>query len=401
MLPIMRVLYIGSFFPIERTEEITSNSKGYIDNAANNFQWALINGLDCYYPRVELITLPVIGSYPFHYKKAYFSKSFFSHKEKSNGKSMGFLNLPLIKHVSKYYNLYQTLKKIDSNEPTTIIIYAMHSPFLKAVFKLKANGYNLKTCLVIPDLPQFMSASKNIFYVFFKWIDSHNIKKYLGAIDSFVFFSDQMVDFIAVENKPWTRIEGIFLPTKNVHAVSKEGRKVILYTGSLAEIYGIKNLMNAFMLIQDVSYELWICGDGDYKGEIIKKSLIDKRIKYFGQLPFDEIQKMQKRATVLVNPRTSQGDYTKYSFPSKTMEYLASGTPCIMHRLPAIPPEYFPFLFIAEKEDAEGLKDKIIEVCNKEEKYLIDFGTKASEFILTNKNPESQVKKIFDMINNL
>ncbi len=397
----MKIIYIGSFFPANKIEEISTNSKGYIDNAANNFQWALIDGLNYYYPSIELITLPVIGSFPFHYKKPVFKSSIFTFNRKIAHQIIGFFNLPLIKHVSKYLNLYKILKKIDPKVSTTIIVYAMHSPFLKAVYKLKANGYNIKICLIVPDLPQFMSDNKNILYLFFKYIDSIYLKKYLKAVDSFVFLSDQMVDFVEVNDKPWVRVEGIFSPSNEITIVDKEHKKIILYTGSLTKIYGIKNLVDAFLSIEGEDYQLWICGEGDYKNEIINRSIIDKRIKYFGQLAFNEVRNLQKRATVLVNPRTSNADYTKYSFPSKTMEYLASGTPCIMHRLPAIPYEYLPFIFIAEREDAEGLKAKIVEVCNMDEQHLVNFGAKASEFILNNKNPQSQVKKIFDMINKL
>ena len=83
------------------------------------------------------------------------------------------------------------------------------------------------------------------------------------------------------------------------------------------------------------------------------------------------------------------------------MEYLASGTPCIMHKLPGVPEEYFEYVYLSEKEDAEGLKDTIINVLNKTQNELDEFGRKASEFILQNKNPIAQVKKIYDMINTL
>lgn len=55
----------------------------------------------------------------------------------------------------------------------------------------------------------------------------------------------------------------------------------------------------------------------------------DRRIQYLGSIPHDEILQLQRTASLLVNPRTPEGIYTKYSFPSKTMEYLASGTPTL------------------------------------------------------------------------
>jgi glycosyltransferase involved in cell wall biosynthesis len=397
----MKVIFIGSFFPVEKTIEIVENSKGLIDNAANNFQMALIEGFYGYYPELELISFPAVGSYPLNYKKLFINEFIFSHNGTSIDKVVGFFNFPILKLISKYRNLQKELNKIKDNESVVVLIYAIHSPFLRAVFNLKKRNSNVKTCLIVPDLPQFMSSNTNIIYKLLKFIDYYFIKKYMAAIDSFVFFSDQMIDFIEVKNRPWTRIEGIFLPLKNLILPTKEYKKVILYTGSISERYGIKNLVEAFLLIEYNNYELWICGGGDYKNSIVKFSDYNDKIKYLGQLPFDEIQQLQKRATVLVNPRTSDGEYTKYSFPSKTMEYLASGTPTIMNRLPAVPEDYFPFIFFTENETVVGLKNKIVEVCEKDSKELIEFGIKAANFIFDNKNPKFQVKKIYDIINKI
>ena len=37
-----------------------------------------------------------------------------------------------------------------------------------------------------------------------------------------------------------------------------------------------------------------------------------------------KIVKEEKKSTLLVNPRFTNEEYTKYSFPSKNMEYMAS-----------------------------------------------------------------------------
>src|SRR5690606_28854588 len=103
----------------------------------------------------------------------------------------------------------------------------------------------------------------------------------------------------------------------------KEEFKTILYTGTLAKRYGIVHLLEAFALIKDQDYRLWICGDGDARDEVNEKVRMDPRITYFSQISRERVLKFQKKATVLVNPRKSEGEFTKYSFPSKTMEYLA------------------------------------------------------------------------------
>mgnify|MGYP003303651866 CR=1 FL=1 len=44
---------------------------------------------------------------------------------------------------------------------------------------------------------------------------------------------------------------------------------------------------------------------------------------FTGKIDRSQVLALQRSATVLVNPRRNNEEYTKYSFPSKTMEYLA------------------------------------------------------------------------------
>jgi glycosyltransferase involved in cell wall biosynthesis len=217
-------------------------------------------------------------------------------------------------------------------------------------------------------------------------------------VDAFVVLSDFMYSPLQIGNRPWVRVEGIFNDKESTVVEEKEAFKTILYSGTLAKRYGILNLLDAFLDIKDENYRLWICGDGDAIDEINNRKKVDKRIIYFGQIPREEVLILQKRATVLVNPRTSFFEYTKYSFPSKIMEYLGSGTPCLIHRLPGIPAEYFKYVFVAEEQTAEGLKKSIIEICNLNSEKLIEIGQRAKSFVTNYKTPIKQCEKIFSMV---
>ena len=50
------------------------------------------------------------------------------------------------------------------------------------------------------------------------------------------------------------------------------------------------------------------------------------------------------KATLLVNPRPTTEEFTIYSFPSKNMEYMASGTPLLTTKLPGMPEEYHQYV---------------------------------------------------------
>jgi glycosyltransferase involved in cell wall biosynthesis len=207
-----------------------------------------------------------------------------------------------------------------------------------------------------------------------------------------------MRDRLPVKKDSWLLMEGIYDESKRLEKTIKSEHKVVLYTGNLSKRYGILELLNAFRQIEDDNYRLWICGNGDGKEDVISMAMMDKRIEYKGVLSHDEVLLLQKQATILVNPRSSAGEYTKYSFPSKTMEYLASGTPTIMCHLPAIPKEYDDYLFYFTDESAEGIKDKIVEVCSKSNDELMSFGKKAADFILNNKTPKIQMGRVLSFI---
>jgi len=232
------------------------------------------------------------------------------------------------------------------------------------------------------------------------WVKVNSFYKQRGVIkfDSFVLFTEHMALKLPVANKPWIVVEGIYNELDEIQSVQKEINKTVLYTGTIAKRYGILNLIEAFSNMESPEYRLWICGEGDCRTIIETYSKTDKRVTYFGIIPRNEILIMQRRATVLVNPRTSEGEFTKYSFPSKVMEYLASGTPCIMHRLKGIPDEYYNYCFVPENEGVESLKKAIQDVCEKNQTELVEFGNTASSFIKNCKNSEIQASKIFTLL---
>ncbi|MBP3360682.1 MAG: hypothetical protein J6N52_07515 [Clostridia bacterium] len=100
---------------------------------------------------------------------------------------------------------------------------------------------------------------------------------------------------------------------------------------------------------------------------------------------------------MLVNPRSATDEFTKYSFPSKTMEYMLSGTPVVMYKLAGIPDEYDEYLNYFDVTSKACIKDKIVEICEMSlcERGMI--GNRARQFILTKSN-KTQMKKFMDMM---
>lgn len=388
--------FIGGLYPKNLYKYVVENSKGSIENAANALQWAMIQGLEECGCSVKIIALPSVRTYPLYFRKKTISSFNFSHVNGACDVSLSFCTFPIIGLISQYFSLKRELAKICL-ENEVVLIYSLKTPYLLAACGLKKRFPNIQICVAVPDLPQFMSESKNLIYRFLKKIDSVIISKCLRKVDSFILLSKLMTKPLHVANRSWVCVEGIYLPPKKIE-VQKDTCFVFAYTGTLDVRYGVLDLINAFSKLEGSNYRLWICGKGNAEDKIRETASQDSRIIYWGQLVYEDALKIQRSATVLVNPRRPIGEYTLYSFPSKTMEYLGSGTPCIMYNLPAIPKEYLDYLFIVEDRE-NGLLDKMKEVSNFSREFLAEKGYRGRCFVEENKNPQKQMKKVINMFN--
>ena len=127
------LLFLTGLFPKEMYSEIINNSKGNVQNAANNLQWLFLNGFDDNNRnQTKILNSLFIGSFPKRYRVPSVKSFKFNHNDESTLEdiNVGFVNLPVIKHFSKYYSILPHLKrwalKIDEKEKV-LIAYAMTS----------------------------------------------------------------------------------------------------------------------------------------------------------------------------------------------------------------------------------------------------------------------------------
>lgn len=395
----MNVIYVGGIPPKQLQEKVKDWGSA-TDFAGYTLQSAIVSGLDKYYHNMKVLTSLWIETYP-KSSKLMFRRQLFSHKNDkcNNDVFLGFVNLPIIKKITQFVRLKRELKNlVHEGEENIVISYALTSHSLLAIRSFCKYS---KTCVIVPDLPQYMSEKRRLLYRIAKSIDRLLINQLLKKIDSFVLLSSYMHERLPIGNKPWIQMEGIYNSLNDPPPQEKDSYKVILYTGNLGKRYGIIDLLDAFSLIDDPKYRLWIRGNGETLPIIQERMKIDSRIVYYEPMSKEELLALHKQATLLINPIHKSKEFTKYFFPSKTMEYMASGTPTLMSRLACLPKEYEEYLFFFDDESIYGMRDKIIEICNKPSKELEEFGERASMFIIQNKNAFVQTKKIVDLIDKL
>ena len=395
-------VFLSLMIPQQLSGEVRDNSANTMADAANTLEHNLMHGFaaNLSTPPKVVNVLP-IGSYPQYYKKVFVKKSTFSLCGRNDHINLGFCNIKLIrnyfieKSVYKYLNDYCKKK----NGEIVLCIYSASAEFLSVAEKIKKKYPNIVICDIIADLPGMTNLSSKKPTIL-QWFIEHKAKKSmrgLASIDCFVLLTKQMAEYLHVK-KLFCVVEGISTETTELSRTELSDQKIILYTGTLHKKFGVMNLVKAFQKIDDPKYRLVICGIGDSAEGIREAADNDSRISFLGQLPRDEVIEWQKKATVLVNPRQNNEEFTKYSFPSKTMEYLSSGIPVIAYKLDGIPVEYDQFIQYVEDGATDTLKNKLIEICKLPYETRQKIGRKGREFVLHEKNCKVQVKKIINMI---
>lgn len=399
----MDILCLMGLFPKEYEKTILENSISGVQNAANKLQWALVDGLMAQEDTtVSIINSLYIGSYPARYKKLFIPSFEFSANNKQCGYNVGFLNLSGVKVLSRYLTAKKKVKewaKTDNGNEKVIIAYAMTSPMVELLQYVKSNFPKIKCILFTPDLPDYMNfAKKTALHKFLKRNHKKHLKNKLTQIDGYVFLTDHMKEWFE-KTVNYTVIEGLYNNSQlDENPCKKE--KVILYAGGICKEYGVADLVDAFRQLNAPDWKLELIGDGPLLSdlEIIAKE--DSRIILRGLVPNKDVVKRQKEVSLLVNPRKGQQVFTKYSFPSKTIEYMASGTPMVGYRLAGIPEEYFEFFYEIPMIE-NGIKITLESIINTAEASRIEMGLNAEKFIKTKKNAKTQCSKILDFIKNI
>ncbi len=376
----MRIIFVASCILRD-----TSNEK-LVDFAASHVSELFMRGIsqqddvDCKVVNIEPIIL-----WPNSKKAIVHRQHLTLHGCDTN--SIGFINIALIKQISLTASLCLEVKKYI-NEADCLLLYGLTTPRL-VVAQLMSRFYRCKTAFIVPDLPlpDYMNPGGGKIYKFMKMLDVRFQKKLYKGINKWCLFSEDMNVFLNVNEKDYMVIEGL---VENTYSVKVEEKTdfIIAYTGGVAVAYGITEMVDAFRSLCG-PYKLQIAGTGDAVEYVKKASKIDHRIEYLGALDRSEVIKVQIGASILINPRDNM-PFTKYSFPSKTMEYLLAGVPVLMQHLDGIPKEYDDFLNYYFKDSLVDAINTIYENYD----YYAKKAEKGQMFIKEKKNYLYQTERL-------
>ncbi len=384
-------VFIGACFPPEILNELIKEDN-IADLPANIFGWKIVKGLVDNGVGITVINEHKMPKFPkkrrllseekkFIYQKVYF-------------RCYRYLNISMLEKISKAISIEKELRKI---RPKEIFVYSMHTPYLLPAVRY-AKKYKSKIILIVPDLPEHMLGAYGFLLKTLKRIDGLILTKLRKYVDGYVLLSKYMAEELDIPEEQYIVVEGIADECKDENREDViEKKDYILYSGAVSSRYGLSNFVESF-LKASIPYQFWVCGSGDYVPVLKELSEKHSNIRYLGVVNRVELAKLQKEAVLLINPRSEREEYTKYSFPSKTMEYLLSSTPTMMEHLRGIPEEYFNYI-ITVKEGNWILSLREFYKLNDRERAAI--GKKGHDFVVTEKNMTVQTKKIETFVRGL
>lgn len=405
----MKLLFVGGVYPVEQAAVLKANCRNGcgLQNAPNVFQWSVINGLIANAVDVTVVTLPFLPSFPMRYICPYTPEGDVRFDGKKIGTMLSYCNLMGYKTVSMRIRLQTFIEKwitqnVTDDEDVIVLTYTPYVPFIKAIRNVKRKFPKILLASIVTDLVDDMTTFHNNRKLLKRLqckIEELGTKKLYKYIDKYILLSEYMQEKIPEAIGRNIVMEGIYVPLHiALNEKSSSDIKTVLYTGTLEEFAGVVDLVNAFKLLEDPNCCLTICGSGSCAAFIQESAKVDKRIVFRGLVDRVEVLRLQKEATLLVNPRKPTGAITRYSFPSKTMEYLASGTPMMGYKLEGIPSEYYNHYYIVDDMSVQGLATKLSEILSLCESELSQKAASARSFILENKNAKKQMARVLNFL---
>lgn len=385
----MKILFVGSVIP----KKFENKENFAVSVAGNRMQLGIVEGISANHQDVEAISVFPNPSL----RNVIFCKKRVEETERKNLITMvPYINVPIIKQISIMISLIGQLlvKTRDKNENYVILCYNTMSWFAIPVL-LVGKIKKIKTVGVVADVPL---KSRGIL----RKIEDDLEIKYISQFGALIPITKHIATDIFRKNEFLVIEGGRELLNENIESIELEplGKKHIVFLGSINAVSGLDFAIEVINGLQNENICFHIYGNGDKLEEIRKKIENNNRIRYEGVVDNNMALRIERSADLLICPRQPDGYVTKYTFPSKLLEYMLSGTPVICNKLEGIPDEYGQYISLLDDKTDVWIREIEIILFENEDKYK-KRANEAKFFIKNNKTWELQAKEIMGLLKDI
>lgn len=325
----------------------------------HNFAWSLARSIRAAHGTVFLLSAVPVQSCPLVPRKWFSGGKFVENG--TEGLLLAFVNVMILKHLTRFFSCLTALPQLRRWRVQTVYIHGVHSPFLLFGVLLRLLGYRVVP--ILTDPPGVILPTDGAVAAMLKRLDAAIIHGLIRKSTAVVALAPKLVRPYAAKlptlvvpgilNDSWlARVRG-FTPPADSHKTDL--RPVVLYAGSLSAAYGVDRLIDTVPLVPDVDFVFY--GKGDQVTRL--ESSTAGNVVYKGFADADTLADAMCAASILINPRPSGADFAVQSFPSKLIEYLATGRTVLTTRIQSIPADIADYFAYIDDETPEGIADAI------------------------------------------
>ncbi len=281
--------------------------------------------------------------------------------------------------IKSFFISHANFSKIKPlvHEDTIIFVDSLNYSLLVLAFRI-AKKFHLPIVGVLTDHPKNLTGA-SITY-------QQRILKYWSRFDYYYCLTKGLEKEANIYHRPSFIKEGLIDPNLFKKDVS-EIKPYLFFGGALYELYGVKKMINNFLIINkqhNLDLSLYIAGHGILKKDIITLSEKYPSIKYLGLLNQEELLEIECHALFNINPRPLNETIDNLSFPSKVLEYIASGRPLISTRHPRLVELFDDNIFWIENDTEDDYLSTIKKVMNTSPDTLLSKIKKAQKIVYEN-----------------
>lgn len=325
----------------------------------HNFAWSLAHALGSAHDRIYLLSTDPVQNYPLVPQKWFAASSFVENG--IEGRTIAFANLMILKHLTRFISCLAALPQIRRWQIHSIYIHGVHNPFLLFGALLALFGYRVVP--VLTDPPGIILPTDGKISTLLKRVDRKITRALIRRTTAIVALAPELARPFA-DRLPVLVVPGI-LNGRWVERIQSFGkariqsppgkRPVVLYAGGLVAAYGVDRLIDAATLLPDIDFLFY--GKGN---QVVRlENSAAPNISYRGFANSAQLAEAMRDASILINPRPSNADFAVQSFPSKLIEYLATGRTVLTTRIRSIPSDLANCFDYIDDETPAGIADAI------------------------------------------
>jgi len=179
-------------------------------------------------------------------------------------------------------------------------------------------------------------------------------------------------------------------------------KNIILFAGQFDAVRGIDTFLKVCqgILSKRDNIEFWITGYGkdQYVADVKRKfeQITGNKCRFWGYTKREKYIDLISKADILVNLQKTSNVFSRYSFPSKLIEFMASGNVVVSTKVSDLERFAKDLVVLCEDNPTDIIK-KIEEAIDNPEKYK-EYGYRAKEWVMANCTQESSGKKLLKIL---